>query len=265
MVIKGLGIAASLTLAAGASATVWQWNWNSGMGPGPGGAISNNAGTFESIQASYNDATKELVWNATFSDQQTRAYTLAINNGPNPKGKPGELALIYFDADLNPSTPRVSVFGYNGANAANSFVDGDGVVGGNQSPVKIQKNATAAAEANDWLKVASMQDVGSKRIFSLTIDASAINSFNNPFSAQYGVPWTGAAFAEKLGLWFHTYKNIDTGYDGSGYLNKWSASNTGYFDGSNFSTLVIVPLPTAAAAGLAGLFGLAVTRRRRAF
>jgi len=263
MVFKSLAIAASLTLAAGASATVFQWNWTSAQGAGAGGAISNAAGTFESIQASYNDVSKELVWNATFSDQQTRAYTLAINNGPNPKGKAGELALIYFDADLNPSTPRVSVFGYNGANAANSYLDGDGLVGGNQATVKVHKNATAAAEANDWLKVASMQDVGSKRIFSLTIDASVINGFVNPYSAQYNVPWTGAAFAEKLGLWFHTYKNIDTGYDGNGYLNKWTANTTGYFDGSNFSTLLAVPMPSAVGMGLVGLAAVGYIKRRR--
>ncbi len=264
MILKSLAVGASMALAAGASATVWNWNWHVSQGAGPGGAISNAAGTFESIQASYNDVSKELVWNATFSDQQTRAYTLAINNGPNPKGKPGELALIYFDADLNPSTPRVSVFGYNGANAANSYVDGDGVAGGTQSPAKIHKNATASAESNDWLKVASMQDSGGKRTFSLTIDATVINGFSNPFSAPYGVTWTGAAFAEKLGLWFHTYKNIDTSYDSNGYLKQWNASNTGYFDGSNFSTLTVIPLPTSVAMGLTGLFGLAGLRRRRA-
>jgi len=261
--MKTMAVATSLVLAAGASASTFQWNWTSAQGAGAGGAISNAAGTFESIQASYNDVTKELVWNATFADKVTRGYTLAINKGPNPKGKPGELALIYFDADLDASTPRVSVFGYNGANAANSYLDGDGVAGGTQSPSKIHKNAVAAQESNDWLKVATMQDVGTKRIFSLTIDASAINGFNNPFSNQYGVAWTGAAFAEKLGLWFHTYKNLDTAYDSNGYLKTWTAGTTGYFDGSNFSTLLIVPVPSAVAMGLVGLAGVGYIKRRR--
>ena len=260
---KSLAIAASLTLAAGASASVWQWNWNKAQGAGAGGAISNAAGTFESIQASFNDVTKELVWNATFSDQTTRAYTLAINKGPNPKGKPGELALIYFDADLTPSTPKVSVFGYNGANAANSYVDGDGVAAGTQSPTKIFKGSAATESSSDWLKVATMQDIGSKRVFSLTIDASSINGFNNSFSAPYGVSWTGAAFAEKLGLWFHTYKSITTGYGSDGYLNNWNAGTTGYFDGSNFSTLLVVPMPSAVGMGLVGLAGVGYLKRRR--
>lgn len=263
--VKFTAVAASLVVAAGASASVFQWNWTRAQGAGPNGSISDAAGKFESIQASFDDSSKLFTWNATFSDQQTRAYTLAVNKGPNPKGRPGELALIYFDADLNPSVPTVSVFGYNGANAANSFSDGDGVAAGTQSPVKIHKNTAQAESASDWLKVATMQDVGSKRVFSLTIDASVINGFNNPFTSQYapqGVTWTGVAFAQQLGLWFHTYKNITTHYDGTGTIDQWSASNTGYFDGSNFSAL-IVPMPSAAAMGLVGLAGVGYMKRRR--
>src|SRR5690606_41362588 len=48
--------------------------------------------------------------------------TLALNNGPNPKGHAGELALLYFDASR--STPVLTAYGYNGQNSVTTFYDG---------------------------------------------------------------------------------------------------------------------------------------------
>lgn len=51
----------------------------------------------------------------------TKGFTLAINDGPNPKADvPGAMALFYIDCkDFN--NPIVSVYAYNGRNDATSF------------------------------------------------------------------------------------------------------------------------------------------------
>lgn len=257
--MKFVSAAATLAVAAAASASSWSWNWTSAQG---GGSISNVAGTFKAISASYDDVTKVFTWNTTFSDKVTTGFTLAVNDGPNPKGKPGELALIYFDATSSMSNPKVSVFGYNGANSYNSYVDGDGVVAGNQAP-KLVKAAGTQSQLLPWLLNANVVDSAAGRTFSLSIDATSINNYVNSYSAQYGVAWTGIHFDDQVGLWQHTFKSLTTHYTGGGQLDNWSSGTQGYFDGSNFSTLLAIPLPTGAGMGLAGLLGVGIAIRRR--
>ena len=144
------GIGALAVAASMASASEYQWNWTAAQG----GGVNNAAGVFESINASYNSDSQRFVWDVVFSNQVTRGYTLAINNGPNPKGHAGELALIHFDAtSLN--APKVTAYAYNGQNAINSWIDGNGAVAGNQTP-DIIKSATDTS----WINTASVSDSG---------------------------------------------------------------------------------------------------------
>lgn len=87
-----LGAGAAGLLTASANAALYQWDWNVGD-PGSYG-VNNNGGTFESIHSEYDSVSKHFTWSVTFSDQVTKGFTLAVNNGPNPKNTPGQLAAL---------------------------------------------------------------------------------------------------------------------------------------------------------------------------
>ncbi len=253
----GVAVIAGTCIGSAASAGTYSWNWNVGD-PGTSG-MSNGGGNIESIFASYDTSSKQLTWNTTFSNQVARGYTLAVNKGPNPKGHAGELALIYFDAE-SLSSPKLSVYAYNGKNLQNSWLDGNGNAGGNQTPDLIKgKNDTS------YIVNIEAKNVGTKRQFNLTIDTSAINA-HNPMYPSGDNDWTGAQFAEKLGLWFHPVRGLDASYYSNGALKKWDITNQGWLDMADCDTdhMEAVPLPTAGAMVTAALFGFAGIRRRRA-
>lgn len=251
-------IAASFVAAAAgsASATIYQWDWQVGD-PGAYGT-SNKGGTFESITSTFDTATNALTWDVTFSDQITEGFTLALNNGPNPKGHAGELALLYVDLTDVPN-PRMLAYAYNGKNTNNSYRDGDGNVSGNQAPDDIVDAEDRGG--SNWIQELTVEDtVDGKRRIAFSIDATVINNTTPDYPGS--TPWFGTGFDEKFGIWFHQYTDLSTSYDPStGLLTGWSGKS-GYFDGSGFSTREVpAPGPVALIAG-AGM--LAGSRRRRA-
>jgi hypothetical protein len=245
-------VAAIAAFAGAAHAAEFTWNWT----PAQGGFTNNAAGVFESISASFNSTNNRLVWNIVFSNQVTDGYTLALNNGPNPKGHAGELALIYFD--YSSGSVEMNAFAYNGVNASNSWQDGNGNAAGNQAADLIHgKNDTS------WYTASVVDTADGKRRFNLSIDATTINN-HVPLYPGPGGPseWYGIGFGESLGLWLHTYDSLSTNYFANGALGQWDSGAEGWFDGSNFPA-VLVPLPSAAWAGLAGLAVAGVVARRR--
>jgi len=251
----GMCVAAAAVAAIGvvgsANAGSYLWNWN----VGDPGSPNNNGGVIESIHSSFNTNTKHFTWNVLFSNQVTTGYTLAVNKGPNPKGHGGELALLYLDASSQANV-KVTAYAYNGQNAFNSWKDGDGNTAGNQTPDKILSKSD-----NGWILNAQSQDIGSKRLISLTIDASLINGH----APDYGVSsdWTGICFGEKIGLWFHPMTGVSASYGQDGFLTAWSRTGEGWFDASNRGT-TLIPLPSAALMGAAGLVLVGGRRRRTA-
>jgi hypothetical protein len=248
-----LAATASLAACSLAAADLYTWNWN----VGDGGAVSNAAGAFESVQASYDSASHIFSWTVTFSDKKADGITLAVSEGPNPKGHAGELAILYFDA-VSLASPKLTAYGYNGTNSSTSWSDGDGSVIGNQTPDRIKSK-----DDTSWILAISAQDVGTKRIFSFTIDATDINVRSSvPYAGSE--PWKGVRFASQLGLWMHAYDGLSTAYRVDGFLKSWSRSKEGWFDGSFFDTETsVVPLPAAAWLGLGGLGALLTARRLR--
>ncbi len=244
---------AAILCATSANADVYVWDWSAGQG----GAVNNAAGNFESVHAEFDSTAQKMIWNVTFSNQVTDALTFAVSDGPNPKGDPGELALIYVDwNDKSTSTAKMTAYGYNGANLSNSWLDGNGDVAGNQAPDIIH-----SLNDTSWITKASVTNVGTKRKFELEFSTAAINSHDPLYTGS--APWSGIQFAQKLGLWMHSF---DGAYPGISYLNgeicAFGYKTEGWFDGANFPT--VVPIPTSAAMGLAGLVGVFALRRRLA-
>ncbi|MFN0133267.1 MAG: hypothetical protein ACKVW3_12175 [Phycisphaerales bacterium] len=261
MHFRTLAVVALSTLAGSvASATTYSWNFTAGQ-PGGNYAINNTGGTFQTVQSTYNNATQRLTFSVTFTNQITKGFTLALNNGPNPNGLAGELALLYFDA-TNVASPKITAYGYNGANLQTSWTDGNGGVAGNQTPDRIISTGAAG-----FTNSASVVDASGKRTMTFDINVAAINAFSPTYTA--GNPWKGIKFDNKVGIWMHPVKSLASAYGSSGatngFLTNWNigSGNEGFFDGTNFDTTSSIPLPPAAWAGLIGLAGAFVVARRR--
>ncbi|MGI9013116.1 MAG: hypothetical protein ACR2GY_02590 [Phycisphaerales bacterium] len=257
---KGMAAATvALTLAATAHAGTFVFDWNQGDN-----GTNNSAGTFKSIQATYNTSTDMLTWSATFgrvSAGITDGFTLALNNGPNPKGHAGELALLYFDGSST-SAPVLSVYAYNGRNASDSWRDGDGNLSGNQTPDFIGSSKTNVS----WISNLSVVDNGNMRTFSFDMDASVVRAHTPAYpgsSDWYGIGFGDGDPAGMLGIWLHSYIGYAAQYDALGRLTSFSSRTQGWFDGSNIPVTTTIPLPGAGAMGIAGLLGIAGARRRR--
>lgn len=243
-------------VSAAANADLYVWDWDAGVDGTSG--LNMNGGEFSSIHAEYNSDTQRFLWDVTFADQITDGYTLAVNNGPNPKGHAGELGLIYFDA--TGADARVTAYAYNGVNSMNSYKDGS-PTSGTQTPDMI---LAASMVDSTMLNHSSVMEAsvvdgmdGSRRMM-LEMDASVINGHTPEYPGPDGIEeWTGVQFAELLGLWMHPLKNLSTSYNEDGTLSQWSGSQ-GWFDGSNFETV-----PTPGAAVLLSLGAMVGTRRRR--
>ncbi len=232
-----------------------------GSGNIPYGGESHNAGQIESIAGSFTPSTNRFEWTVTFGNQVTQGLTLAVNGGENPKNNPGQMALIY--ASINPDDSGsldLAAYGYNGFNNASSYKDGDSTVAGNQTPDLIDTSRLDGG----WVYDASVTDVGGKRIFSFSIDASTINGRDPLYPDPDNDPWTGVAFAEEIGIWMHSFKGTSDSKPGAVYtegeLTNWSFKQQGWFDSGAIPTQTV---PTPGSLALVGLSGMLTARRRR--
>lgn len=244
-------IAIGMACAAG-HADVYSWQWQ----PGEGIGHSDSGGEFGSVKARYDSVSEVLTWEVNFLNQITDGFTLAINDGPNPKGHAGELGLLYFDA-TDTQNVRVSTYAYNGMNTQTSYRDGSPLSGTQEADVIF--GVTPIEGVASSVLQASVNDTATGRSMRLVLDASAINAHTPVYPGPQGVDeWFGMGFDSLLGVWFHPVTSLVTEYDEDGALSFWSGRQ-GWLDGSGFQTSV--PAPGVAAVGLcaAGMIG----RRRR--
>ncbi len=245
-----IGAGAIVAACSSANAAIFAWDWTRGQPVSAG--ISDAGGTIGGISTSFNTVTNRFTWSVTFTDQVTQGFTLVVSPGPNPKGNAGELAIIYFDAKVM-NDPKISVYNYNGLNSATSYKDGNPTAG-TQAPDRITNTLLEASTFESFSAV----DAGGKRTLSFAMDATSINNHNPLYPS--GDDWTGVEYGQKLGIWFHPYKNLTRTYNDSGYLTNWSGTD-GWMDGNNIPTREV---PTPGAFALGGLAGLAMIRRKRA-
>ncbi|HVU64216.1 MAG TPA: hypothetical protein VHC70_09580, partial [Phycisphaerales bacterium] len=211
---------------------------------------SDTGGTVETITATFNPGTKRLTFDAYFSGATsggsliTSGFWLVLNNGPNPKTHPGELAIFYFDATTL-SSPKLTVYGYNGQNANTSWQDGNPDVSGNQTGDLI-KGVYETSYINAILAENTTVNGASRRHFRFDIDASDIVSHVPLYPAAS--PWYGTGFDSSLGIWFHSVDVFTASYESNsggnrGRLTALSVTSEGWLDGSDRTTTSNDPCP----------------------
>ena len=201
--------------------TLYHWTQTSGGGAG--------AGTITSTTSTFNTLTEELTFSSTIAKSggiTVNGATIAVNNGPNPKGQ-GDLALMYFDC--NSGSPVITVVGYNGLNTLTSYYDGSSSAG-TQAPDLIESSLLDASFVNS--AACSMTSAGTTLSFS--VDAAGIRDHSPRYSAST-YSWYGMGFEDRMGLWYHPIGNGSFTYS-SGWLSSLSAPYQSWIDTSNEAT-----------------------------
>lgn len=205
-----------------------------------GYARNDSGGAVQTMAATFSPVTKRLVFDATFAGATTggplitQGFWLVLDNGPNPKHHPGELAIFYFDATVM-GAPKLSVYAYNGASANDSWRDGDPAVVGDQ-PGDLIKGVYEASYINTIIAEDVMVSGQLRRHFMFDIDASGIVSHVPGYPAAS--PWYGTGFDRAMGLWFHGVGSFAASYESSGggtrgALTALVTGDEGWLDGAN--------------------------------
>jgi MYXO-CTERM domain-containing protein len=237
---------AAIILAAGSSAAMATTTFiYQGANPGQNPA----AGTLSNVKALYETGTDrfEFRFDSTANaGKNADGFWLAVSGGPNPKGHSGELALIYVDA-IN---RKGAIYAYNGENGDNSYLDGTSRPG-IQTPDFIRSLDASNISMN-------VTATGVRQLF-LSFDATTVQQHLplDPIDRARN-EWTGVAFGNRFGMWFHPVSGLNATFGADGRLTNWSYATQGWIDFADQPTI-----PTPGAAAVLGLAALTAGRRRR--
>ncbi|MCA0360263.1 MAG: hypothetical protein LCH41_04340 [Armatimonadetes bacterium] len=252
MNLKVTVLSFAVVAAGAANATTWVYDWRPGD-PGMGG----NAGAVRAIDSTFNSQTNRLTYSVTMekeagqSSSQVNGFYLAMNDGPNPKGKTGELAFLYFDA-TNAHDLKLTAYGYRG-DGNNSWQDGS-TASGTQNPDKI----LTSVKDKTWVNsLAFKTNTDGSRTLSFDINASRINN-RTPLYPSAGVTWDGIEYDSKVGIWFGALKGVHSSYGTDGYLSNFGFSNITWVDTTNQQAV-----PEPATMTILGLIAAARARKRK--
>lgn len=205
----------------------------------------------------YDKADETLEVNLNYDDCHGRlpdAFWLVVNDGPNPKGLRGELAILYFDASGATTSDdiEITVYGYNGQEYPQSWADGDRTTSGTQAPDRVISSLTDSSFV--ITKYRNDSPAGFDRTLGFKISTAKINShvtaYPNPM-----FDFEGMAFDDTIGIWLHSFNlnSADSRYCGSntnntickavapgqsaeGFFYAWSARDKGWYDVSHKQT-----------------------------
>ncbi len=216
-----------------------------------GNGENGNAGYINHLTSKFDSVTNLFSWTANFSpcgDAIPDGFWLVVNSGPNPKGHSGELSIIYFDAsDLN--DPKMTVYAYNGKNAADSYKDGLKRLAGDQAPDRILSSLVDPS----WIhEISASNEPNGTRTLHFKINASRI-IHHNPAYPHPTDPWYGIGMDDLIGYWFHptwftradycsgsdadpVCQNVFSEQSSRGFLKRFNWEKSGWYDKENQNT-----------------------------
>lgn len=225
-------------------AQTFTYDWNSTTDTLDG---NNNAGTWNEVSFSHNVNTgvlNVLVKNSVSSDssEHTDSLWMTITNGPTPYSSNSDYAAVYLHGGNYYVTPY-----------------GD-------DPSQSHQLGTMISTGSY-----SVTTIGSQKVFSLTLDADAINAWTGggptwkgigfPYDAQ-GNTAGNAYDPYRIGAWIRSYEADGVSLSGLNWnvnYGQYPDENVGMWDIGN--AVVNVPEPSSTA--LLGLGGLALLLRRK--
>jgi hypothetical protein len=244
-------LALATSFAAGAHATTFTFDWKAG----DRGNVMNDAGKLMSVKSSFDTKTEVLKYQFTVAAEKNdpkneiNGFYLALNNGPDPSGRSGEMAVLYFDATKSGS-PILTTYAYNGTSAKKSWEDGDNA-SGNQSPDKI----LSSIKDKSWVNSTIFRtNADGSRTLGFDIDATKLN-LHKPKYPTSGATWDGLEFGNKVGIWFAGFEDGRFSYGNDGFISSLSFGDRSGLDANN---LQAVPEPATMS-----LLALAAAIRRR--
>jgi hypothetical protein len=215
---------------------------------------------YSSIRAEFDPDSSRFLWEFT-AGSNVNGYWLVVSPGPNPKGHAGELAVLYLDARglaTNTSiTPKLTIFNYNGLNGILSYMDGSQAPGV-QIPDRIFSSLNP--DTAGTIMQLSAADTAGQRRFTVELDASIIQNHMPMYPSLDD--WTGVAFGNKLGAWFHPAAGLVTSYGENpdspdfNYLTSFSYTGQAAFDTTNLNTQWVPAPGSLALLATAALLGL---------
>jgi hypothetical protein len=202
------------------------------------GGGTGTAGTIEWTYAAHDELLSELTFETRIAHPagaRTKLFTVAINDGPNPKGQ-GDLALLYFDA--TGAEPVVTVYAYNGENTFTSYYDGSSV-GGVQTPDRMFSSLLD----DSFLSDAWFVDDGARITMGFTVSLVPIRNWTPLHVGAWS--WYGMGFDDTFGIWYHPAAGVTTSYS-DGWLSSYTYTHNSWIDNSDqpaSTTPVCHPLP----------------------
>ena len=160
----------------------------------------------------------------------------ALTPGGDPRATNDQIAIFYMDF----GTGRVSAYRYDGTLGTN------GILTYRQDDLFI----TSYADAVQTTVTDGVLD------FSLDLDVAAVQL------ASDAEGYTGAAFADEIGIWLHLSVLRGITFDADGRVTSFASGPLASFDLPR-SPADAVPLPGAVVFALTGLGGIAAARRAK--
>lgn len=243
-----------LPAAAIASASVFEAHYPGFSGGSVG--FNNAGGRILAISSKYSDTAQEWTFEARLgfapgSTRKTDAFTLAINDGPNPNGLPGQLGYFYFDGRSS-SSPALTAYVYNGRDTDSSYRDanGDGVTDGGDFIASSQVTP-------NFIRDIFVRDEGNERVMGFKVNVAGVNAHLPAFPNPAGYKET--KMGNLFGIWFHPRSGSSFTYGSDGKISSFGSQFMGWCDGANIQT-VVTPEPASLAALVLG--GLVILRRK---
>jgi hypothetical protein len=195
-----------------------------------GAEVNDSAGIIQALTGSYETGDAVLSWSATFKEQPdenpwhtTEGYWLVLSDGPMPLSLGDQTVQFFFDASGD--EPVLTGYVYNGAGNASSFMDGSSAPGV-QPPQRIFTSQGGGFPIRDL----TVERQGPVTTMRFAMDASVINDYMPTGSPS---TWEGVGFTETIGVWMHPLTNIESAYDGDGYLEQFDYDRAGWWDGED--------------------------------